>query len=82
MAIRIVGNGSGQHRHSKPSISPRSLLRPVAFLLRMKASRPMKSTSTSPNRPGASRGHASSPAEPCQLRGGCRSARAGVLSGK
>ena len=33
----------------RPSISPRSLARPVARLLRMNASRPRKSTATSPN---------------------------------
>ena len=36
-------------RTHRPSMSPRSFARPVARLLRMKASRPMKSTATSPN---------------------------------
>ena len=50
---------TGRRSHSIPSMSPRSLARPVARLLRMKASRPMKSTATSPNGRWRRPGHAS-----------------------
>jgi ATP-binding cassette subfamily B protein len=56
--------GRACERHPMPSRSPRSLGRPVARLLRMKSSRPMKSTSTSPNGWRTRRGQASANVRP------------------
>lgn len=47
-------------RSQRPSMSSKSFARPVARLLRMNASRPMKSATISPNRPGSRVRHASS----------------------
>ena len=50
--------------YSRPSMSPRSLGRPVARLLRTKAARPMTSTSMPPNGPRARSGQASANVRP------------------
>src|SRR5690606_26835450 len=47
-----------------PSVSARSFVRPVARLFRMKASRPMKSTSRSPKARLTRSGHASAKVRP------------------